>query len=321
VDIKIELEQPEKVNLTAIGLIASGYDLYSKTDPCIPQLANEIIDQFKGEERIKNYFARARSNQVQVNPYWPKGSGIMAASLFVSEDYSSFDLDHYSQFERESNSSALWNNRDYLNWVLGLKEMLRDIRDFPTTSAILKTIAAIIKRRRATIYKQLTDAKQIISEFINDSFDPGNMVFIPNVLQAPESTDYVRKENTLYVLAVSPDHSSLIHELLHSCLLPHRDQIQSLVQLNGIQQCFEPQKLRELGYSWDESFDSTIRCVEESLVRSLTEIVSPKSYQEKKASLQYLSRQGFLVATKFIPLVGIPIRSSDLPEMLNKLLC
>lgn len=51
----------------------------------------------------------------------------MAASLFVSEDYSSFDLDHYSQDERESNSSALWNNRNYLNRVRGLKEMLNKL--------------------------------------------------------------------------------------------------------------------------------------------------------------------------------------------------
>jgi hypothetical protein len=61
-----------------IGLISSGANAYDHNDVDISSLA-ERIGKLKISDDIKTWFSRAKTGQVEVNPYWPRGSAVATA--------------------------------------------------------------------------------------------------------------------------------------------------------------------------------------------------------------------------------------------------
>lgn len=310
----INMQLSKEIMLTSIGLIASGYDLYNKDDIEIFKLVEIIKNEYKDPEII-NYFKEARTNTCSVNPYWPRGSAVYAASLFLTLDYGSIDLEKYITFEKHSNSSGLWQDNDFIDWIKQLPYFLRTIKDHPSTDKIIDLIKRYIRKRDIEFKVELNKVSEIIESFKADS--EFRVVYLPNLLQAEQCTDYIKKEKTLYVVATKPRFSSMVHEYLHLALEPYRNFITDLyIRYKGVP-LFHKEKLSLLGYLWDEGIDSELRCIEEGFVRGLTILISTMKAREKKSELEALIDEGFLIADKFIDFIEFNVKEDMLKEIIQ----
>ncbi|NMB95607.1 MAG: hypothetical protein GYA02_03215, partial [Clostridiaceae bacterium] len=79
----ISIRVNEYLFMSYVGLVASGYELTDKNDTEIMRLVDDIRDTgFK--DNVIEYFKKVRSTN-RINPYWPYGSCISAASFFIKD--------------------------------------------------------------------------------------------------------------------------------------------------------------------------------------------------------------------------------------------
>ena len=96
--MKIEINR--NLFLACMGLVLSGDDSYDHRDADLSHLVDRIrAAGFSIDAR--SWFAQARTGQVAVNPYWPRGSQLAAACFFISGQYH-FDLPSYAAFLRSA---------------------------------------------------------------------------------------------------------------------------------------------------------------------------------------------------------------------------
>lgn len=310
----INMQLSEEIMLTSIGLISSGYDLYNKNDLKVLELIETIKNEYKDLEII-NYFKKARTDTCSVNPYWPRGSAVYAASLFLTSNYEAIDVEKYIAFEKHSNSSGLWQDNDFIDWIKQLPYFLRTIKDHPSTDKIINLIKSYIKKYDIEFKVELNKVSEIIESFKADS--EFQVVYLPNLLQAEQCTDYIKKEKTLYVVATKPRFSSMVHEYIHLALEPYRNFITDLYISYKDVPLFHKEKLSLLGYLWDEGIDSELRCIEEGFARGLTILISTMQASKKKNELEDLREDGFLVADKFIDFIGLRVKEDMLKEIIQ----
>lgn len=315
--MSINIHLSENIILTSIGLIASGYDLYNKNNIDILDIVETIKKEYKDLEVI-NYFKMSRTNTCEVNPYWPRGSAIYAASLFLTSNYEDIDLKEYLSFEKQANSSALWQDNAFINWIKSLPYYIRKIKENPATDKIIEDITNCIEKYEKEFKFELAKASEVMAGFSDNS--KFQVVYIPNLLQADQCTDYIKKENILYVVATKPRFSSMIHEYLHLVLEPYRNLMEELYKGYMGTALFDKDKLSALGYLWDETLDSELRCLDEGFARSLTVLISTMSSEEKESELEALKEEGFGVADKFIGLIKTEVKEEGLDEIIRVVL-
>ena len=71
--------------LVSLGLTADGGTVADFTDSEATKLA-ESIKALRLSRNIREWFSHARTGQVKVNPYWPRGSTLAAACFFINEE-------------------------------------------------------------------------------------------------------------------------------------------------------------------------------------------------------------------------------------------
>lgn len=310
--IKMQLTEP--IFLTSIGLIASGYDLYNKNRLDIVEIIDVIKKEYVDLEVI-NYFKESRTDTCSVNPYWPRGSAICAASLFLTPDYSNIDLEAYLSFERQSNSSALWQDNEFIQWVKLLPHYLRLIKQHSKTEEIIRLIKKCIGKYEEEFCAELNKANKILEEFKADT--KCEVVYMPNLLQADQCTDYIKVKNILYVVATKPRFSSIVHEYLHLCMEPHRELMAEGYKAYEGKELFLKEKLSALGYLWDDGFNSHLRCLEEGFVRGLTILISECNEKEKRNELEELKNEGFLIADKLRSFTTVKVTEEMLGDIIS----
>ena len=291
--MKVLIEQNRNVQLCAYGLIASGYDLYDRHDADVVDVVNLIHETFSMDASVKPYFARARSEQIAVNPYWPKASGVITASLFVDSSSRHLNLSEYLQHEQQAASNVVWKEPDYQQWIRGLPEIIALMENM-NLAEVDAALRRILQARSILFQTCIEDTMSILDAFLDDRIGTDELVFIPNVLLAPELTDFVHQGNRLYVLAAEPRIGSMIHELLHCAL---HDAIAAIpeTKLTTLLRQADLKRLHELGYAWDESPESNRRIVEESVVRCMTVLLESESDRIRDEKIQSLRQGGFIV--------------------------
>lgn len=315
--MSINVQLSENIILTSIGLIASGYDLYNKNNMDILGIVETIKTEYSDLE-VVNYFKQARTNTCEVNPYWPRGSAIYAASLFLTSDYENIDLKAYLSFEKQANSSALCQDNDYINWIKSLPSYIRKIKENPITEKIIEDITNCIKKHEKEFKVELDRASEVMYGFSGNS--EFQIIYIPNILQADQCTDYIKKEKVLYVVATKPRFSSMVHEYLHLVLEPYRNFMAELYKGYIGTELFDENKLSSLGYLWDDSVDSELRCLDEGFARSLTVVISTMSKEEKISELEALKGEGFWMAEKLKGLINLEVKTEHLEEIIGTVL-
>ena len=304
----MEIAVNRNLFLSYVGLTASGYELANKDDVEI-QLLITKLRALGITKDVLNYFALARTNQTEVNPYWPRGSCLSAASFFITESFEWNTMDEYLQFELTSGASAEYKNEEFLLWIKKLPFILMKISEFPGCQALWDDYLQIIKAREVGYYTEMQSINTVLDKFgfLSEEIKIG---FAPNLLQFYSYADYVTKDGSVYVITTHVNTSTMLHEYFHQILKQYKTMIYDYVAKNGVNRLVDIDKMRFYGYMWDYTLESKARALEECLVRGLSIILTSSVKQtDVQQYCQYNEESGFLFvrdvidyAKTFIPI-------------------
>lgn len=71
------------------GMVKSGYDLMDRADPLVSSICTELDFIDFGNE-IPEYFSYTRTDMVEVNPYYPRGSILSSVCFFLDKKREEF---------------------------------------------------------------------------------------------------------------------------------------------------------------------------------------------------------------------------------------
>jgi len=259
----------KNIFLVYCGLHAAGYDLCpGEFAPAI----KEFISLLKQNQKIINYFKQARLDSCPVNPYWPRGFLLTLASFYdTSPDQYSVEermqltmhlntLDHVNEHER---------NDDTKRWLYELSLILSGMSQLPEFAATWSTYCTSLADKESFYNDQISQALQIFVDKMSMNIQELPQIkFVPNYLQAPQITDPVFIQNTIYVICHKPDTASILHELLHYSMAQHLDDNNKLIaqRYDLLQPILSAMKT--YGYAWDNSVGSWINVFNEHFMRA-----------------------------------------------------
>ena len=246
------------------GLISSGYSLTDLSDIDIRALYNRI-QKIKFDSEISAYFSFAKTNTIEVNPYYPRGSDLSAACFFLEND-----INEYMDFLRFCNSPSV-NDEEFLKWIKNLRETLKAIENHAEFGSLFAAYEQLINNRFADINRQLRNFKNKIKGFYG--FDV-QFVFVPNLLQSKYLTDFVFKNNTLYIISNSFSQTAAAHEYFHIVLNGKKNLLDKLVKQIDIDDFVDTDAMIRFGYMQDESVNSKINAIEDCIIRAMCGVLT-----------------------------------------------
>ncbi|HIU57446.1 MAG TPA: hypothetical protein IAA61_06500 [Candidatus Ornithomonoglobus merdipullorum] len=246
------------------GLISSGYSLTDLSDIDIRALYNRI-QKITFDSEISTYFSFAKTNTIEVNPYYPRGSDLSAACFFLEND-----INEYMDFLRFCNSSSA-NDEEFIKWIKNLKKPLKAIENHAEFGSLFAAYEQIINNRFADINRQLRNFKNKIKDFYG--FDV-QFVFVPNLLQSKYLTDFVFKNNTLYIISNSFSQTAAAHEYFHIVLNGKKNLLGKLMKQIDIDNFVDTDAMIRFGYMQDESVNSKINAIEDCIIRAMCGVLT-----------------------------------------------
>lgn len=248
-----------------IGLTASGYDLAEKSDKALQELIEEIqnADYPAG---VIDYFAQARTNRYEINPYWPRGSVISSACFFI--DNGVLSADEYERFLKSCNNMDV--TAELMEWIKRLPYVVRLIREAVNFSPLWAANLKIIDDKSSVFLEARIKTMKALRVLHGNGEIKTAVVFAPNLLQAPQITDFAKRKNKLTVIAVFPDVASVLHEYLHPVISGHGGIILQKCEEYGFDGMYDDGKMQKTGYLINDTVDAKMRVVEESFVRGIS---------------------------------------------------
>jgi hypothetical protein len=247
------------------GLIASGYSLTDLRDVEIKRLY-ERIHSIDLPKNIRAYFAQAKTNQIEVNPYYPRGSDISAACFFLGKPASDF-----LRFLNDCGSPSC-NDPAFAGWISQLSHMVAQIEATPQFEDLWGAYRALAEKRSAEIGRQVRATHESL---LKDGFATDvALVFAPNLLQSPYLADFAFTDLTLYIIATTFSETALLHEYFHIFFAHKRDLLMRLLGKNGIDRYVDTSKMLEIGYMHDLSMASQCHALEDCIIRGIVGILA-----------------------------------------------
>ncbi|MDD5190649.1 MAG: hypothetical protein PHE50_06385 [Dehalococcoidales bacterium] len=267
---------------------------------------------------IIQYFSKARTNRYPVNPYWPRGSCITAASFFINEDNKWQNFDDYLAFEKSANTSREFENPDFTRWIAQLPDFIKGIKNFKEYQGIWSAYQQLLTVSLPVYSSILAETERRINAFNQGSPNDAQVVFAPNLLQSPFAADNVSKNDTVFVVTTRPEISILIHEYLHPIFRQHRDLLIILIGTTDFNLMADTGKMAANGYLWDESIEAKLRVLEESLVRGISLALATGNADESPIMASWQADQGFILVPAIIQQAKIqPPTQNNLAEFLH----
>jgi len=257
-----KIEYNQEIYATTCGLIISGYDLYDKSNDTLHSFIQEIY-ALDIHEEVCNWFKQARTGQVEVNPYWPRGFALLSAAYFVSsEGY--FNLENFMNFFDNTGIEDPISRQDFRGWISAFPHMLGLMKN--KTAGLWKKYCKILDGFKSEYLDAVNKANDISRDFFGENAK--DLIFVPNPLFSPNATDFVHIGEKIAVIGHSCDVESMLHESLHVELAKYRDKFTNLVSTHGIKKFANPSKMSELGYKNESAI------IEECFVRAISTILS-----------------------------------------------
>lgn len=246
------------------GMASAGNEGYNHEDAEVVSLVNKIKATGFPEETI-SWFRRARTGQVEVSPYWPRGSCLAAASFFTDSDLN-FDLKGYLDFNNGLNGvSDPVGHSDFEKWISGLPIALYTVDKY--AHELWVEYLLITGKRAGEWNKMVNSAKASLNCFFLGK--ASEITFSPNLLNH-YSTDFVTVNGRVITIGPNPDAESMLHETLHTEVARYIDVLLRFAQNNHIKDFADWEVMKEYGYLEDESEASAAHVMEESFVRALS---------------------------------------------------
>lgn len=263
------------------GLVSSGSDAYDHNDVEVTALAERIVS-LDITENIKAWFCRARTGQVEVNPYWPRGSALSSACFYMENG--TFDSDSYFSFFESTAISDPIGIDDFHSWVVQLPHVLSYMESSPDFQPLWSEYKRIISSRESKWILIIDKAKKTAQEFYRNNCP--EMIFSPNLF-ATYNTDFVRIGNKIITIASEPDVESMLHETLHTSIAKYRERVQEFSQKHGLMNFANRDRMMEFGYMEDDSASSITHVIEECFVRALSVVLAGKDEERLRAHVDF----------------------------------
>ncbi len=241
------------------GLISSGYSLTDLSDNDIRALYDRV-QKIGFDSKISDYFSFAKTNTVDVNPYYPRGSDLSAACFFLENDIS-----EYIAFLRFCHSPSA-NDEEFIKWIRNLKEPLEIIENHAEFDLLFATYKELVNNRFSDISSQLYGFQNKIKRFNDRNVQ---FVFVPNLLQSKYLADFVFKDNTLYIISTSFSQTAAAHEYFHILLNGKRGLLEKLIKRINIDDFINTDTMIKFGYMYDDSLNSKINAMEDCIIRAM----------------------------------------------------
>jgi hypothetical protein len=282
------------------GLIASGYNL---TDIVRAEHIYHLISQIDCEYETKNYFNKAKTASCEVNPYWPRAFLLTLASFYINDDLNSYNdfQTVISHIESLDNMNPTEINEEVIEWLKQLPYYLNKISNSSSFNQLWEKYMDYELEQSAWISSEVERVLYEIEMLIGaTSIDLPEVVFVPNCLQACQLTDYVRKDNIIYIIKSRPDIESIVHEYLHEILNKYLLENSRLIEDYGF--LLEPviKEMHRYQYAWNIDVDSWKRVFEENFMRAASVWVTYRSNIDNGYSIcDIYYQQGF----KYTPVI------------------
>lgn len=309
----ISVKINETLFMSYVGLVASSYELTDKNDALIMNLVEDIRNT-SFQDNIIEYFIKARSTNT-VNPYWPYGSDISAASFYIKD----FEFNTFDDYVAFIKSCGFEGHEDWFwDWVKELPNVLRQIQASPAYSSLWEKHKDIIQNRINDYSRQVKVIENVINKF---TVMPYNIEFSPNLLQLPGMADFVKQNGKTIVITTYPTEIAILHEFLHPFISVHRNVLVDFLQKINLDKCINTEYMATYGYMWDNSEGAKVHALEECLVRGISIGISNMCEQEKAQHCKWSCDSGFLLVSEILKAMkGIEINEDSLSIFIRQML-
>ena len=309
----ISVKINETLFMSYVGLVASSYELTDKNDALIMNLVEDIRNT-SFQDNIIEYFIKARSTNT-VNPYWPYGSDISAASFYIKD----FEFNTFDDYVAFIKSCGIEGHEDWFwDWVKELPNVLRQIQASPAYSSLWEKHKDIIQNRINDYSRQVKVIENVINKF---TVMPYIIEFSPNLLQLPGMADFVKQNGKTIVITTYPTEIAILHEFLHPFISVHRNVLVDFLQKINLDKCINTEYMATYGYMWDNSEGAKVHALEECFVRGISIGISNMSEQEKAQHCKWSCDSGFLLVSEILKAMkGIDINEDSLSIFIRQML-
>ena len=249
------------------GMIKGGYDLMERSDPIVANIC-KFLAETDFCDSAAHYFACARTGEVAVNPYFPRGSDLAVACFFQEKslpEYLRF-LDYCESPER--------NDAGFIEWISQLPRVLTGIESHREFNRLYLCYRNLLRERFAGFSAQAAKCEEIFQSAALFP-QPSLIAFAPNLLQSKYLADYAVVDGTLYVIAYTFAPEAIIHEYLHTLLKPHQSLLLNAVRRHGINKFINVNATIALGYMNSDSPFGAAHALEDCVVRALYGALDP----------------------------------------------
>ncbi len=247
------------------GLVASGYSLTDLRDPEVKRLY-ERIHSIDFPAHICAYFSEAKTNQIAVNPYYPRGSDLSAACFFSDKPASDF-----LQFLKSCGSPS-YDDPAFAEWISRLSDTVDQIEKMAPFESLWETYYALAEKKSTGIDRQMRTTHALL---MRDGFATEvQLIFAPNLLQSPYLADFAFTDSKLYIIATAFSETAVLHEYFHIFFAPKRDLWMRILSKNSIDRYVDTSKMLEIGYMRDHSMESQCHALEDCMIRGVVGILA-----------------------------------------------
>ena len=246
------------------GLIVSGYDLYDNSDNEIIYLCDKIKQELYGNE-IANFFAFAKTEKIECNPYFPRASNLSVYCFFES-----VTVDEYYSF-LELCGDDEHKKHEFKEWIKLCDKYINLIITNPLFENLFLEYNQIVKSKFGITDSIVNSIKNELHKY--DLCSEIKLCVAPNLLQSPFLTDYVYIDNNLYIICAKFSVESIVHEYLHIFAKNYKDIFKNKILESKISVDINCEEMIKKGYMSDFTNKSKTHAEEELLVRELTKLI------------------------------------------------
>lgn len=282
------------------GLIKSGYELMDLSDPLVASVC-EGIRNLPLSEGVISYFGAARTGQIPVNPYYPRGSDLGVACFFSERRA-------YLRFLRSCGSPDV-EDTDFLCWIAHLTEMLHEVECCRGFSELFARYEQEVRARFCGVSTEIA----VLQNRLKRLGPTVQILFAPNLLQSKYLADYALVDGKLYLIAAAFSRAAAVHEYLHIAMDSKTELLTRLIDQYGPAYFVDMDAMKNAGYV---NLDGA---VEDCIVRALSALLDGQmdtmEYGARNAAM------GFTAVPKLITrLQGKRIEDMTLEELLLSLM-
>lgn len=272
--------------LVSLGLTADGGTVADFTDSEATELA-ESIKALRLSRNIREWFSHARTGQVKVNPYWPRGSTLAAACFFINEE-GWLDAERFFAFEAGTGSTDPVGEEDWKGWVVRLPEILKEMEANAGVRALREAHDHMVTGRFPAWEESMRGVRTAAEKFFTGRAP--RLLFSPRIL-FPVLADYVFIDEGMVTIAASPDEESILHETLHKVLAGHREILADFICRCGLEGFVRREKLAAWGYWKGDFLQAAVHAAEECFARGLSAALAgkPEERMREHASCGFLA--------------------------------